>query len=69
MDRTPVSSSNIAAVGYDFVSLVLEVEFTNGRVYQYLDVPSGHYQAMTGAGSVGTYFNQNVKPYYRCVPA
>ena len=44
MERTPVSSSNIAAIGYDPDSGVLEVEFTNGAVYSYSGVPLGEYE-------------------------
>jgi len=43
MDRTPVSSSNISAIGYDSDSEMLEVEFTNGAVYSYSGVPLGEY--------------------------
>ena len=65
MDRTPVSSSNVAAVGYDEASATLEVEFNNGAVYQYFDVPGRVYQELVGAGSVGGYFAANVKGHYR----
>ena len=37
MDRVPVSSSHIRSVGFDRATLTLDVEFTNGRVYRYLD--------------------------------
>lgn len=65
MQRIPVSSSNLAAVGYDDAGRVLEVEFNNGAVYQYKQVPRAIFDdlittANTG-GSVGQYFNQHVK--------
>ncbi len=44
MDRTPVSSSNLASVGYDSESMVLEIEFLNGSVYQYFDAPENEYE-------------------------
>ncbi|TYP84659.1 KTSC domain-containing protein [Blastococcus xanthinilyticus] len=66
MDRVPVSSSNIASVGYDASSLLLEVEFSNGRVYHYFDVAEMHFDALVSAGSVGGYFNQNIKPFHAC---
>jgi len=65
MNRTPVTSSNIASVGYDPNTMTLEVEFTNGSVYQYFDVPETEYQNLMGASSVGTYLNQNIKASYR----
>jgi hypothetical protein len=65
MNRTPVTSSNVASIGYDANTMTLEVEFTNGSVYQYFDVPETEYQALVSASSVGTYLNQNIKARYR----
>jgi hypothetical protein len=66
MNRTPVTSSNVASVGYDPNTMTLEVEFRNGSVYQYFDVPETAYQDLMSASSVGTYLNQNIKASYRC---
>lgn len=65
MNRIPVSSSNVAAVGYDQTTLTLEVEFHSGSVYQYFDVPAPVYQGLMSAGSVGIYLSQNIKNSYR----
>lgn len=65
MERTAVSSSNIASVGYDEGSQTLEVEFIRGAVYQYFDVPQSIFIEMMGAGSVGSYFASAVKDSYR----
>ncbi len=67
MNRTPVSSSNVASVGYEQNTMTLEVEFTNGSVYQYFDVPMIEYHNLIGAESVGRYLNQNIKASYRYV--
>ena len=64
MERVSVSSSNIASVGHDVPSQVLEVEFLNGAVYEYYDVPEHVYQELTTASSVGSYFAQRVKNVY-----
>ncbi len=64
MERTPVSSTNIRAIGYDPNSQILEVEFNSGLVYQYMDVPQGVYEAMMAADSKGTYLNSNIKGRY-----
>lgn len=61
MERTPVSSSNLASIGYDTNSAVLEVEFNHGGIYQYSGVPEEIYQGLMNAGSHGTYFDQFVK--------
>lgn len=64
MERTPVSSSNISAVGYDADSQVLEVEFTNGAVYSYSGVPPGEYEGFMSADSKGKYLHANIKNHY-----
>ncbi len=67
MDRVPVRSSNVLTVGYDPLSSVLEVEFTQGHVYQYHGVPPHHFERLTSrSGSVGRYLNEYIKPRYRC---
>lgn len=65
MNRTPVVSSNLAAVGYDRASMTLEVEFLNGSVYQYFDVPAVEYEQLLSADSVGRYFCQAIRDCYR----
>jgi hypothetical protein len=64
MERVSVSSSNIAAVGHDESSQTLEIEFLNGSVYEYYDVPEYVYQELISAPSVGGYFAQRIKNVY-----
>lgn len=66
MERTPVTSSDLAEVGYDRDTMTLEVEFHNGAIYQYFDVPDAVYQELMGAASKGRFFNANVKNSFRC---
>lgn len=65
MYRQPVQSSNLASVGYDQASSTLEVEFLNGSVYQYFDVPESVYLGLINAGSHGQFLNQVVKGNFR----
>jgi KTSC domain len=51
MNRRPVESTHVAALGWD--DDILEVEFVSGHVYQYHDVPESEYQALLGADSIG----------------
>lgn len=51
MNRRPVTSSNVASIGWD--DDTLEVEFTSGHLYEYHDVPESEYQALIGASSIG----------------
>ncbi len=67
MNRVPVSSSNLVAVGDDSSSLTLEVEFKNGAVYQYFDVPPHEHEDLMRASSTGRHLNAHVKGVYRYV--
>ena len=53
MISTPVSSSNVALIGYDPNTLTLEIEFIGGSVYQYFDVPETVYQEFMLANPYG----------------
>jgi hypothetical protein len=64
MDRQAVSSSNLVSVGYDPGSETLEVEFTSGTIYRYLNVPSFEHERLMAANSHGIYFNTNIKDRY-----
>ena len=65
MDRTAVSSSNLASVGYDASTETLEIEFNDGGVYQYDSVPQSEYDGLMSASSHGKYFHRNIKGRYR----
>jgi hypothetical protein len=59
-----VSSSNIAAVGYDESAQHAYVQFLSGKTYKYEDVPKTEFDNLLTASSVGKYFNQNIKNVY-----
>lgn len=61
MNRDFVSSSSIAAVGYDAASETLEVEFTNGSIYQYYNVPQPIYEAFMDSPSKGQFLSSQIK--------
>lgn len=61
MDRKYVTSSNIASIGYDSNSQTLEVEFLNGAIYQYYDVPEALYEGLMSADSHGTFLSEHIK--------
>ncbi|MBX3210393.1 MAG: KTSC domain-containing protein [Labilithrix sp.] len=68
MIRDPVASTNVASIGYDADSATLEVEFVNGFVYQYFNVPSGLYEQLMAAPSKGQFLNRYIRngyPYSR----
>lgn len=64
MKRQAVVSSNLRSVGYDEATHTLEIEFQNGRVYRYIEVPREVYEGLMGADSLGRYFNEYVRDAY-----
>jgi hypothetical protein len=64
MLRERVSSSSVAAIGYDERSETLEVEFLRGTVYRYHGVSVDAYESLRHAPSIGAYFNQHIKDAY-----
>lgn len=65
MERLPVNSSNLVAIGYEKDSLILEIEFRQA-VYRYADVPSYIYEELMNADSKGSYHHQNIKNAFSC---
>ena len=65
MNRQPVKSSNLASVGYDPDSKILEVEFHNATVFQYRNIPGPIFKSLMSAPSIGKYFNAKIRngPY------
>lgn len=64
MKRESVSSSNLASVGYDEKTQILEIEFNHGGVYEYYDVPKEEHKALMSASSHGSYFYHNIRDDY-----
>lgn len=60
----PVSSSNVAAVGFDETSQIVYVQFLNGSTYAYKGVPEHEFENLRTASSVGSYLNRNFKNVY-----
>jgi hypothetical protein len=64
--RTVVESSSIRSIGFDARRGLLEVEFHNGRLYHYFDVPAAAYRALMRAPSKGGHLNVEIIPHYHC---
>lgn len=65
MERTPVDSSAVASVGYDQSRRTLELEYVDGDVYQYFDVPKALHRALLDAPSIGQPLNTEIKGTFR----
>ena len=51
----PVSSSNVAAIGYDPVDMTIYVRFKSGATYGYPGQPPGRFTAFKNAPSKGKF--------------
>ena len=65
--RQPVESTAIAKIGYSKRRHILEIEFGNGAVYRYFDVPVTVYRDLMSAESKARFYDSNVKQHYRSV--
>ena len=57
----PVRSSMLTSVRYDHDTRELDIAFTSGKTYRYLNVPLETYVALLDAESKGEFFNDNIK--------
>jgi hypothetical protein len=65
IERIPVDSSMVSAVGYDAAEKTLYVEFVNtGYVYAYYEVPKEEWQDLLKADSIGSYMKNNIFDFY-----
>jgi len=64
MEMRPVSSRNVAAVGYDPATQELRVRFNSGATYSYRGVPESTYRAMMRSGSIGSFIAAHVKAQF-----
>jgi hypothetical protein len=65
--REPVQSSAIAKVGYSKRHHILEIEFVNGAVYRYFDIPLSVYRDLISAESKARFYDWNIRKHYRSV--
>ncbi len=62
----PVTSSNLAAVGYDARRQALEIQFHGGGRYRYAGVPRDRFLALCQAKSKGGYFHRCIRDQFAC---
>lgn len=61
---TPVTSKQVAAIGYDAETKTLAVTFTRGTgaIYHYPGVEPEIHESFIAADSIGGFFGQHIKP-------
>src|SRR5205823_14644152 len=65
--RQPVHSHALAAIGYSKQLHALEVEFVNGAIYRYSNVPPEIYRDLLGAPSKAQFYDVNVRGHFPSV--
>jgi hypothetical protein len=65
--RQSVQSSAIAKIGYSKRHHVLEIEFVNGAVYRYFDVPVSVHRDLMSADSKARFYDSNIRKHYRSI--
>jgi hypothetical protein len=64
MKLIPVQSSSIRRVGYEEDRRILYVQFIDGDLYEYVDVPLEDVIDLLHAESIGGFVNTRIKPNY-----
>lgn len=67
ISRTQVSSSAITSIGYSKRQHALEIEFRNGAIYRYLDVPPQTYRSLLAASSKAGYYDANIRHHFHSI--
>ena len=65
MNVTAVESSTLAALAYDEVHEILQLEFHSHAIYRYFEVPAPVYEGLLAAPSKGRYFNRAIRGSFR----
>ncbi len=65
--RQRVTSQGIVAIGYSQRRQILEIEFTNGAIYRYLEVPASVHRELMSHDSKAHYYDENIRGKYRSV--
>ena len=64
-----LDSTLLASATYQGGEAQLLLEFCNGAIYLYFEVPEAIHQSLLAADSKGTYFNKHIRNhfYYMCL--
>lgn len=65
MERQPVVSSQIASIGYDALSKMMQVEFKNGAIYEYSNVQPEVHRGFMASESKGKYLHSAIRGHYQ----
>lgn len=66
MKMVSVDSNAISEVGYDPISLQMQIKFKKGDTYTFCHVPKLIYDGLFSAQSKGTYYHSHIEGKYTC---
>jgi hypothetical protein len=64
MERKRVNSSKLKSVGYDEQSRTLEIEMSNGQIFQYAGVYPEVYRRLMAAPNPTSFFDDKIAEEY-----
>jgi hypothetical protein len=61
-----LDSSVVMEASYCEEESLLRITFQTGRIYDYVNIPVEYFEGLTGANSVGAYYNRYIKGNFDC---
>lgn len=68
MGMFPCQSTLIRSYGYEQAKLVMDIQFNDGAVFRYFQVPVEVIVEFVRAASKGKYFLEHIKAQYEFIP-
>lgn len=65
MNRFAVDSTILASAGYAPDRSLLDLEFRDGALYRFFDVPALCFQQLMASDSKGLFFNRYIRNHFR----
>lgn len=65
MHHLPVQSTMLASAAYCPDRTLLDLQFRDGTLYRFFEVPEACFQQLMASDSKGTYFNRNIRNCFR----
>lgn len=67
MEMRRVNSRAISAVGYDPTTRRMKIRFTEGKIYDFCNVPQAVFDGLLRAASKGKYYDVHIRDGYQCI--
>jgi KTSC domain len=64
MNRQPLRSGKLKSAGYDESSRTMQIEFTNGDVYEYKNVSRELYRQLLASPSPSSFYDDKIDEHF-----